>query len=79
WRDDSANLDTIYKQLTTDLEYGLKLVREKTGRNRFFLTRMALEAPETFIRELLRETQPPISTPPTISGSQGDQERNPSA
>ena len=57
WRDDSADLDTIYKQLSADLEYGLKLVREKTGRNRFFLTRLALEAPETFIRQLLKEAQ----------------------
>jgi endopeptidase Clp ATP-binding regulatory subunit ClpX len=79
WRDDSANLDAIYKQLSADLEYGLKLVREKTGRNRFFLTRLALESPETFIRELLREAQSPISTPTPISGSQSDQERKPSA
>jgi endopeptidase Clp ATP-binding regulatory subunit ClpX len=79
WRDTSANLDAIYKQLITDLEYGLKLVREKTGRNRFFLTRMALEAPETFIRELLKETQSPIATPPSLSGPRSGQERNPSA
>ncbi len=77
WRNDSANLDDIYKQLSTDLEYGLKLVREKTGRNRFFLTRTALEAPEAFIRDLLKETQQPIKAPHPISSLQRDQERNP--
>ena len=73
------NLDAIYQQLSTDLEYGLKLVREKTGRNRFFLTRMALDAPEAFIRQLLKEAQTTSSAPPLSTGKQGDQERNPSA
>jgi ATP-dependent Clp protease ATP-binding subunit ClpX len=79
WRDTTVNLDTIYQQLSTDLEYGLKLVREKTGRNRFFLTRMALDAPEAFIRQLLKEAQATSSGPNLSSGTQGDQERNPSA
>lgn len=79
WRDAAVNLDAIYQQLSTDLEYGLKLVREKTGRNRFFLTRMALDAPEAFIRQLLKEAQTTSSTPNLSSGTQGDQERNPSA
>ncbi|MFZ1983202.1 MAG: AAA family ATPase [Desulfatitalea sp.] len=79
WRDATVNLDAIYQQLSTDLEYGLKLVREKTGRNRFFLTRMALDAPEAFIRQLLKEAQTTSSTPNLSSGTQGDQERNPSA
>ena len=57
WLHATADLDAIYKKLSVDLEYGLKLVREKTGRNRFFLTRQALEAPEAFISQLLREAQ----------------------
>lgn len=57
WRNDTADLDAIYKQLSENLEYGLKLVREKTGRSRFFLTKEALIAPEAFIRQLLNETQ----------------------
>lgn len=55
WRNSTANLDEIYHRLSSNLEYGLKLVREKTGRNRFFLTPQALEAPENFIRQLLKE------------------------
>ena len=57
WLHATADLDAIYKKLSVDLEYGLKLVREKTGRNRFFLTRQALEEPEAFISHLLREAQ----------------------
>ncbi|RJQ74627.1 MAG: AAA family ATPase [Desulfobacteraceae bacterium] len=55
WRQSKTDLDAIYKQLSLNLEYGFKLVREKTGRNRFFLTRQALEAPEEFISQLLKE------------------------
>jgi ATP-dependent Clp protease ATP-binding subunit ClpX len=55
WQHAKTDLDAIYKQLSLNLEYGLKLVREKTGRNRFFLTRQALEAPEEFIAQLLKE------------------------
>jgi hypothetical protein len=44
----------VYKQLTTDFELGLKLVREKTGRNRFFLNRDALVSPEKYISSLLK-------------------------
>jgi ATP-dependent Clp protease ATP-binding subunit ClpX len=52
--------------LTADFEHGLKLVRERTGRTRFFITREALEKPESFIAELLRqsENRPEISLNP---------------
>ncbi len=49
------HLDEFYKQLNTDFEHGLKLVREKTGRSRFFITREALLHPETYIHQLLAE------------------------
>ncbi len=57
WLAGASDLDAIYKQLSENLEYGLKLVREKTGRNRFFLTQQALDAPEQFISHLLTEAQ----------------------
>jgi ATP-dependent Clp protease ATP-binding subunit ClpX len=47
--------DAIYKQLSADFLHGLKLVHEKTGRNRFFITRQALESPDTFIGQLLQQ------------------------
>ena len=49
-----ATLDDVYKKISSDFEYGLKLVREKTGRNRFFITREALLAPEPYISRLLK-------------------------
>jgi hypothetical protein len=55
----AASADHIYKQLAADFEYGLKLVRDKTGRNRFFVTKEALENPENYISRLLKqETRP---------------------
>ena len=47
------HLDEFYKQLNNRFEHGLKLVREKTGKNRFFVTREALLDPEYFIRSML--------------------------
>ena len=49
------HLDDFNKQLNADFEHGLKLVREKTGRSRFFITREALLDPEAYIRHLLAE------------------------
>jgi len=49
-----AVFDDIYKQLETDFELGLKLVRDKTGRNRFFLTKDALNNPESYISNLIK-------------------------
>ena len=65
----------IYKKLMADFEYGLKLVRDKTGRNRFFITRKALDAPETFIRKLLKECQSPVSAPVSLPEDDGNHER----
>ncbi|MFO7666627.1 MAG: AAA family ATPase [Desulfobacterales bacterium] len=51
----SVRPDDFYNQMNIDFEYGLKLIREKTGKNRFFLTRQALIDPETFISSLIRD------------------------
>jgi endopeptidase Clp ATP-binding regulatory subunit ClpX len=48
--------ESYYRKLTADFQHGLKLVREKTGRTRFFITRDALEKPDSYIAELLRQT-----------------------
>jgi len=52
---DDIHLDAFYQKLTTDFEHGLKLVREKTGQNRFFITRNALMDAESYVRNLLRK------------------------
>ncbi|MBW2711014.1 MAG: ATPase, partial [Deltaproteobacteria bacterium] len=46
--------EEFYDHLTTDFEYGLKLVQEKTGKNRFFITKNALLNPESFISSLIQ-------------------------
>jgi ATP-dependent protease Clp ATPase subunit len=49
------NLKELFKQLSDDFEHGLKLVRDKTGRNRFFITKEALMSPEAFIGRLIKD------------------------
>lgn len=51
----SLNLKDIYHKLTGDFEYGLKLAHEKTGRNRFFITRQALLDPEGYVANLIKD------------------------
>jgi len=53
--DEVLTLQELEKKLSEDFEYGLKLIREKTGRNRFFLTRRALTDPEAFLDDLIRD------------------------
>ncbi len=53
------HLDQFYKQLNDNFEHGLKLVREKTGKSRFFITREALLNPENFIRSMLAKQLDP--------------------
>jgi ATP-dependent Clp protease ATP-binding subunit ClpX len=50
----SVSVDDFFKQLSKDFELGLKLVRDKTGRNRFFITKYALLDPEKYLSELIK-------------------------
>jgi endopeptidase Clp ATP-binding regulatory subunit ClpX len=49
----TLELRDIAPKLNSHFEHGLKLVREKTGRRRFFITRAALVDPEAYIRGLI--------------------------
>ncbi len=49
----SLNIDQIYHKLSDDFEYGLKLLREKTGKNRFFISKYALENPEAYLNQII--------------------------
>jgi len=53
--DNDVKPESLSKMLSADFELGLKLVREKTGKNRFFITRNALMAPEAYISDLIKE------------------------
>jgi endopeptidase Clp ATP-binding regulatory subunit ClpX len=55
-------LKDIYQKVNMDFEYGLKLVREKTGRSRFFITRQALLNPEEYIRQMIKSDFDPHSS-----------------
>jgi ATP-dependent Clp protease ATP-binding subunit ClpX len=56
-------LKDVYAKLSNHFELGLKLVREKTGRSRFFINRNALLNPEEYIRTLITTTPPLKDTP----------------
>jgi ATP-dependent Clp protease ATP-binding subunit ClpX len=45
----------FYKKMSTDFQYGLKLVYDKTGKNDFVITKEALENPEAYLNRLVRE------------------------
>jgi len=59
----SIGLDDVYRKVNADFEHGLKLVREKTGRNRFYIARQALLNPEAYIRQLIQSDLEPHSKP----------------
>lgn len=44
----------IHEKLTADFEYGLRLIQEKIGRNRYFISKAAMLDPEAFLNELIR-------------------------
>ena len=51
----AITIEDFYEKLSHDFEYGLKLIQEKSGRNRFFITKKALLDPEAFISNLIRD------------------------
>lgn len=48
----------VYPKLNGHFEHGLKLVREKTGRSRFLITRAALMDPEGYVRNWITAAPP---------------------
>jgi endopeptidase Clp ATP-binding regulatory subunit ClpX len=56
-------LKDVYPKLNNHFEHGLKLVRERTGRSRFFINRNALMNPEDYIRTLITSTPPAQDQP----------------
>ena len=51
-----VEFNAIYEKIDQDFQHGLKLARDKTGRNRFFITRQALLDPEAYIGNLIKDT-----------------------
>ncbi len=50
----SATFDEVFTKLTSDFKLGLKLIQEKTSKNRFFISQEALTDPENFLNNLVR-------------------------
>ncbi len=61
--DASIELNLIYEKIDADFQHGLKLAREKTGRNRYFITREALLDPEAFVGKQLQDVINPLAAP----------------
>ena len=47
--------DKIWDMISKDFEYGLKLIKEKTGRSRFTINRAAIKDPESFLNDLITD------------------------
>ena len=62
--DEAVALDEMEKHLNDNFGLGLKLVMEKTGKNRFFINREALANPESYIGGLIRNGMRTASLPP---------------
>ncbi len=50
----NVTAEDIQRHLTRDFELGLRLIQEKTGRNRFFISRQALLEPDDYISHLIK-------------------------
>jgi hypothetical protein len=50
----TTDIKAIYEKISADFEYGFKLIREKTQRNRFFLSKQALANPENFLNQIIK-------------------------
>jgi ATP-dependent Clp protease ATP-binding subunit ClpX len=53
--DGSTTIEGIYRKLTDNFKDGLKLILEKTGKNRFFISKGALLSPEEYLNNLIRD------------------------
>jgi len=58
-------LGNLYKRLTSDYVDGLKLIRDRTGKNGFVISKEGLEDPESFLGALIKSIYPDHSSSPT--------------
>ena len=52
---DGQNVRDILSQLMGEYEHGLRLIREKNGQDEFILTRLAVDSPDTYVQQMLRD------------------------
>lgn len=46
---------SLFSRLSKDFEYGLELIRDKTGKKEFLITRESIDDPEGFLNRMIRE------------------------
>jgi len=49
----SSDFQTVCKRISKDFEHGFKLIREKTGSDRFYVSEQALLSPESFLSNVV--------------------------
>ena len=54
-----STIDEIDKRFDADFDLGLKLLAEKTEKNRFFITKQALINPDQYFTDLFKSLAPP--------------------
>jgi endopeptidase Clp ATP-binding regulatory subunit ClpX len=70
------DIKNVYEKISDDFEYGFKLIREKTQRNRFFLSEKALTNPENFLNHIIKTEFSKNDIQETYSLSQPDLKKN---
>ncbi len=68
----TTDIKGVYDKISADFEYGLKLIREKTHRNRFFLSKNALINPENYLNQTIKTEFNKSDIQQTFSLSQPD-------
>jgi ABC-type thiamine transport system substrate-binding protein len=53
---DNERVDILLEGLLKNYEHGLKLLREKTGKNSFVFSREAIESPQQYLSDLIKES-----------------------
>ena len=53
---DGEHVDDLLEALLKNYEHGLKLIREKTGKNSFMFSREAIDSPQQYLSDLIKES-----------------------
>ncbi|MBC2717754.1 MAG: AAA domain-containing protein [Desulfobacteraceae bacterium] len=72
----TVDIKGVYEKISADFEYGFKLIREKTHRNRFFLSKSALTNPENFLNQIIKTEFTKNDIQETYSLSQPEFKKN---
>ena len=70
-------MSDLCAHLFKDYQFGLNLIRKNTGRTKFILNAEAIDAPDTFLSELVVQSYYPTAVAPARNASRdGNSSRN---